>query len=161
MGKLTGFMEYTREVPARRPVAERVNDFQEVYQEFPEQKLRTQAARCMDCGVPFCHTGCPLNNVIPDWNDLVYRDRWKEAIRTLHATNNFPEFTGRICPAPCEAACVLGINKPPVTIKNIEKTIIEHAFHEGWIRPEPRSAGPASAWPSSARDLPAWPPRSN
>jgi glutamate synthase (NADPH/NADH) small chain len=137
MGKVTGFMEYTRQVPARRAVTGRVNDFQEVYEEFPEQKLRTQAARCMDCGVPFCHTGCPLNNVIPDWNDLVYRDRWKEAIRTLHATNNFPEFTGRICPAPCEAACVLGINSPPVSIKNIEQTIIEHAFREGWIHPEP------------------------
>jgi glutamate synthase (NADPH/NADH) small chain len=137
VGKVTGFMEYARETPARRPVEERINDFQEVYQEFPEQKLRTQAARCMDCGVPFCHTGCPLNNVIPDWNDLVYRDRWKEAIRTLHATNNFPEFTGRVCPAPCEAACVLGINEPAVTIKNIEKTIIERAFEEGWIRPEP------------------------
>jgi glutamate synthase (NADPH/NADH) small chain len=132
-------MEYTREGPSRRPVAERVNDFQELYQEFPEQKLRTQAARCMDCGVPFCHTGCPLNNVIPSWNDLVYHERWKEAVHTLHATNNFPEFTGRVCPAPCEAACVLGINDPPVTIKNIEKTIIEHAFHEGWIRPEPPS----------------------
>ena len=139
MGKVTGFMEYTREVPGRRPVPERVNDFQEVYQDFPEQKLRIQAARCMDCGVPFCHTGCPLNNVIPDWNDLVYRDRWKEAIRSLHATNNFPEFTGRVCPAPCEAACVLGINNPPVTIKNIEQTIIEHAFREGWIHPEPPS----------------------
>jgi len=139
VGKPTGFMEYTREVPARRPVAERVNDFQEVYQEFPEQKLRLQGARCMDCGVPFCHTGCPLNNIIPDWNDLVYRDRWREAVRSLHATNNFPEFTGRICPAPCEAACVLGINSPPVTIKNIEQAIIEHAFRAGWIRPEPPS----------------------
>ena len=129
-------MEYTREVPARRPIAERVNDFQEVYEDFPEPKLRLQGARCMDCGVPFCHTGCPLSNVIPDWNDLVYRDRWREAVRALHATNNFPEFTGRICPAPCEAACVLGINSPPVTIKNIEKAIIEHAFREGWIRPE-------------------------
>jgi glutamate synthase (NADPH/NADH) small chain len=129
-------MEHTRELPARRPVHERVHDFREVYQEFPEQKLRTQAARCMDCGVPFCHTGCPLKNIIPDWNDLVYRERWKEAIRTLHATNNFPEFTGRVCPAPCETACVLGINEPPVTIKNIEKTIIERAFQEGWIRPE-------------------------
>ncbi len=137
VGKATGFMEATREVPTRRPVEVRVNDYREVYQDFPEQKLRTQAARCMDCSVPFCHTGCPLNNIIPDWNDLVYRDRWKEAVRTLHATNNFPEFTGRICPAPCEAACVLGINEPPVTIKNIEKTIIEHAFKEGWIRPEP------------------------
>ncbi len=140
MGKVTGFMEYTREVPARRPVPERVNDFQEVYQEFPEQKLRIQGARCMDCGVPFCHTGCPLNNIIPDWNDLVYRDRWKEAIRALHATNNFPEFTGRVCPAPCEAACVLGINSPPVTIKNIEQAIIEHAFQEGWVHPEPPSS---------------------
>jgi glutamate synthase (NADPH/NADH) small chain len=133
-------MEYAREVPARRPVAERVNDFQEVYQEFPEHKLRLQGARCMDCGVPFCHTGCPLNNIIPDWNDLVYRDRWKEAIRALHATNNFPEFTGRVCPAPCEAACVLGISSPPVTIKNIEQAIIEHAFREGWIHPEPPSS---------------------
>ena len=137
MGKVTGFVEYTRETPQRRPVEERVNDWFEVYQEFAEDKVRTQGARCMDCGVPFCHTGCPLNNIIPDWNDLVYRDRWHAAIRVLHSTNNFPEFTGRICPAPCEAACVLGINEPPVTIKVIEKTIIEHAFHEGWIRPEP------------------------
>ncbi|MHB8652470.1 MAG: glutamate synthase subunit beta [Terriglobia bacterium] len=137
MGKVTGFKEYARELPARRPVAERVNDYFEVYQPFPEEKVREQGARCMDCGLPFCHTGCPLNNIIPDWNDLVYRDRWKDAIRVLHATNNFPEFTGRICPAPCEAACVLGISEPPVTIKMIEKTIIEHAFKEGWILPEP------------------------
>src|SRR5450432_3598853 len=137
MGKTTGFMEHTREVPTRRPVAERVNDYFEVYQDFPVEKVQTQGARCMDCGVPFCHTGCPLNNLIPDWNDLVYRDRWQEAVRTLHATNNFPEFTGRICPAPCEAACVLGINEPPVSIKVIEKHIVEHAWNEGWIRPEP------------------------
>ena len=137
MGKVTGFLEHTRELPQRRAVVERINDWFEVYHEFPEDKVRTQGARCMDCGVPFCHTGCPLNNIIPDWNDLVYRDRWKEAVRVLHSTNNFPEFTGRICPAPCEAACVLGINEPPVTIKVIEKTIIEHAFREGWIRPEP------------------------
>ena len=137
MGKTTGFMEHTREVPARRPVAERVNDYFEVYQDFPVEKVRTQGARCMDCGVPFCHTGCPLNNLIPDWNDLVYRDRWRDAIRVLHATNNFPEFTGRICPAPCEAACVLGINEPPVSIKVIERTIIDQAFEQGWIRPEP------------------------
>ncbi|HZT36991.1 MAG TPA: glutamate synthase subunit beta [Bryobacteraceae bacterium] len=137
MGKVTGFLEYQREVPARRPVAERINDWFEIYQDFPLEKVRTQGARCMDCGVPFCHTGCPLNNLIPDWNDLVYRDRWRDAIRMLHATNNFPEFTGRICPAPCEAACVLGINEPPVTIKNIEKTIIDYAFEQGWIRPEP------------------------
>src|ERR1700731_4190688 len=137
MGKVTGFMDYARELPERRPVAERLNDWFEVYQEFPEDKVRTQGARCMDCGVPFCHTGCPLNNVIPDWNDLVYRDRWREAVRVLHATNNFPEFTGRICPAPCEAACVLGINEPPVAIKVIERTIIDHAFDQGWIKPEP------------------------
>ncbi|HTC36093.1 MAG TPA: glutamate synthase subunit beta [Bryobacteraceae bacterium] len=137
MGKVTGFVEYSREAPERRPVPERINDWFEVYQDFPEDKVRTQGARCMDCGVPFCHTGCPLNNIIPDWNDLVYRDRWRAAIRVLHSTNNFPEFTGRICPAPCEAACVLGINEPPVTIKVIEKTIIEHAFNEGWIQPEP------------------------
>jgi len=137
MGKITGFLEYARETPERRPVEQRVQDWLEVYQPFPEEKLRHQGARCMDCGVPFCHTGCPLNNIIPDWNDLVYRDRWKDAIRVLHATNNFPEFTGRLCPAPCEAACVLGINEPPVTIKAIEKHIIDHAFREGWIKPEP------------------------
>jgi glutamate synthase (NADPH/NADH) small chain len=136
MGKVTGFIEYTREMPRRRPLAERINDYFEVYQPFPEERVRTQGARCMDCGVPFCHTGCPLNNFIPDWNDLVYRDQWKAAVRALHATNNFPEFTGRICPAPCEAACVLGINEPPVTIKVVEQTVIEHAFREGWIRPE-------------------------
>ena len=137
MGKVTGFKEFTRELPTRRPAHERVNDWFEIYLGFPEEKIRTQGARCMDCGVPFCHTGCPLDNIIPDWNDMVYRGRWKEAIRTLHATNNFPEFTGRICPAPCEAACVLGINEPPVTIKQIEKTIVDRAFDEGWIVPEP------------------------
>jgi glutamate synthase (NADPH/NADH) small chain len=137
MGKITGFIEYAREMPERRPVAERINDYLGVYQPFPEKSLQRQGARCMDCGVPFCHTGCPLNNVIPDWNDLVYRDRWKAAIRALHSTNNFPEFTGRVCPAPCESACVLGINEPPVTIKLIEQSIVERAFHEGWIRPDP------------------------
>ncbi|MCC6585563.1 MAG: glutamate synthase subunit beta [Bryobacterales bacterium] len=137
MGKTTGFIEYAREVPQRRPVTERVNDYFEIYLDFPEDRVRTQGARCMDCGVPFCHTGCPLNNIIPDWNDLVYRDRWREAIRVLHSTNNFPEFTGRICPAPCESACVLGINEPPVTIKVIERTIVDHAWKEGWITPEP------------------------
>jgi glutamate synthase (NADPH/NADH) small chain len=137
VGKVTGFKEYQRELPTRRLVTERIGDYFEVYQPFGEEKVRTQAARCMDCGVPFCHTGCPVNNIIPDWNDLVYRDHWKEAARILHSTNNFPEFTGRLCPAPCEAACVLGINEPPVTIKQIEKTIVEHAFKEGWIVPEP------------------------
>ncbi len=137
MGKHTGFIEYQREVPQRRDVAERVQDWFEIYKPFPAESVRTQGARCMDCGVPFCHTGCPLNNIIPDWNDLVYRDRWRDAIRVLHATNNFPEFTGRICPAPCEAACVLGINEPPVTIKVIERSIIDHAWEQGWILPEP------------------------
>src|SRR5579859_5988163 len=137
MGKDTGFMEFTREMPARRPVAERVNDWFEIYLDFPEEKLRAQGARGIDCGVPFCLTVCPLTNIIPDWNDLVYRGRWREAVRQLHATNNFPDFTGRICPAPCEAACVLGINEPPVTIKQIEKTIIDRAFDEGFIKPEP------------------------
>jgi glutamate synthase (NADPH/NADH) small chain len=130
-------MEHQRETATRRPVIERVNDWFEIYQDFPEEKLRTQGARCMDCGVPFCHTGCPVNNLIPDWNDLVYRGRWKEALRQLHSTNNFPEFTGRICPAPCEAACVLGINEPAVTIKQIEKSIVERGWEEGFIVPEP------------------------
>ncbi|MGZ4818013.1 MAG: glutamate synthase subunit beta [Terriglobales bacterium] len=137
MGKTTGFIEYSRELPSRRPVIERINDWFEIYREFPEEKLGVQGARCMDCGVPFCHTGCPVNNLIPDWNDLVYRGLWREAVRQLHATNNFPEFTGRICPAPCEAACVLGINQPPVTIKEIEKNIVERGFREGWIKPQP------------------------
>jgi glutamate synthase (NADPH/NADH) small chain len=139
MGNINGFLEYTRETPDRRPVFERVNDWFEVYQEFPPEKLKHQAGRCMDCGIPFCHTGCPVNNVIPDWNDLVYNGRWREAIRVLHATNNFPEFTGRICPAPCEAACVLGINDSPVTIKVVEQNIIDHAFGQGWVEPEPPS----------------------
>jgi len=137
VGKVTGFLEYTRELPQRRAPHQRIRDWFEIYQPFPEDPLRKQAARCMDCGVPFCHTGCPLTNIIPDWNDLVYRGKWREAVRQLHATNNFPEFTGRICPAPCEASCVLGINEPPVTIKQIERTIIDRAFEEGFIRPEP------------------------
>ena len=137
MGKVTGFLEYSRELPQRRAVSERVNDYFEIYQPFPKTAVQNQAARCMDCGIPFCHTGCPVNNIIPDWNDFVYRDRWKDAIRQLHATNNFPEFTGRICPAPCEAACVLGINEPAVTIKNIEKSIVEYAWEQGWVKPEP------------------------
>ena len=137
MGKVTGFLEYEREAPARRPVLERANDWFEVYQDFPAHSTRQQAGRCMDCGVPFCHTGCPVHNLIPDWNDLVWNDRWRDASRTLHATNNFPEFTGRICPAPCEAACVLGIHDKPVTIKVVEQSIVDHAFQEGWIQPEP------------------------
>jgi len=137
MGKITGFLEIEREQPTRRKPEERIKDWFEIYNPFPEEKQRDQAARCMDCGVPFCHTGCPVNNIIPDWNDLVYNNRWEAAMRRLHATNNFPEFTGRICPAPCEAACVLGITEPPVSIKVIERSIVERAWDEGWIRPEP------------------------
>jgi len=137
VAKPTGFLEFPRETPKRRPVEQRVHDWLEVYEEFPLEKLKTQAARCMDCGIPFCHQGCPLGNIIPDWNDLVYRDRWRDAIDRLHATNNFPEFTGRLCPAPCEAACVLGINADPVTIKQVELEIIEYAWQAGWVKPQP------------------------
>ncbi len=137
MGKITGFLEYPRETPSRRPADLRINDWFEVYQPMSESALRQQGARCMDCGVPFCHTGCPVSNVIPDWNDLVYNNRWREAIRVLHSTNNFPEFTGRICPAPCEAACVLAITEPAVAIKSIEQAIVDRAWSEGWIIPEP------------------------
>jgi hypothetical protein len=137
MGKVTGFLEIQREQPTRRKVEDRLHDWTEIYEPFGEEKQREQGARCMDCGVPFCHTGCPVNNLIPDWNDLVYNGRWETAIRRLHATNNFPEFTGRICPAPCEAACVLGINQPAVSIKLIERSIVERAWDEGWIQPEP------------------------
>ncbi|HEY0284585.1 MAG TPA: glutamate synthase subunit beta, partial [Vicinamibacterales bacterium] len=137
MGKPTGFIEIHRQKMPTRPVAERLKDWNEVYLPYPEDDLRKQGARCMDCGIPFCHQGCPLGNLIPDWNDLVYRDRWEPAIERLHATNNFPEFTGRLCPAPCEGACVLGINDDPVTIKYIEVSIIEKAFDEGWVTPKP------------------------
>lgn len=137
MGKITGFLEATRELPDKRPVEDRLHDYREFTLPWSEEKSRTQAGRCMDCGVPFCHTGCPLGNIIPDFNDLVYRGNWKEASNRLHATNNFPEFTGRLCPAPCEQACVLGINEPPVTIEEIEKQIVERAFSENWIQPEP------------------------
>ena len=127
MGKITGFLEISREHAPRRPVEERIGDWLQVYTEPKDNLVQAQGARCMDCGVPFCHTGCPLGNIIPDWNDLVYRNRWKEAIEVLHKTNNFPEFTGWVCPAPCEAACVLGINNHPVTIKQIEISVISHA----------------------------------
>ena len=140
MGEATGFLKYGRETPTRRPVPVRIRDWQEVYEPFPVEHLQTQAARCMDCGIPFCNNGCPLGNLIPDWNDLVYRNHWQEAIERLHATNNFPEFTGRLCPAPCEAACVLGINQDPVTIKQVEVTIVERAWDEGWIQPIPAAA---------------------
>src|SRR5687768_2534296 len=139
MGKPTGFKEIPREMPKRRPVELRVLDWNEIYNPLPDEKLRAQGARCMDCGIPFCHgpTGCPLGNIIPEWNDLVYKNRWRDAIEMLHKTNNFPEFTGRVCPAPCEEACVLGINEKPVTIKNIENEIADHAWANGWIEPAP------------------------
>jgi glutamate synthase (NADPH/NADH) small chain len=146
MGKPTGFLEYQRELPMARPPAERVGDWHEFHEHADETMLRNQGARCMDCGVPFCHTGtllagmasgCPINNLIPEWNDLVYRGLWKEALERLHKTNNFPEFTGRVCPAPCEGSCVLGINEPPVTIKSIECAIVDKGFEEGWVQPEP------------------------
>ena len=130
-----GFLTHDRKLPTRRPVAVRLHDWREVYEKFPESELRDQASRCMDCGIPFCHQGCPLGNLIPDWNDLVYRDDWQMAIERLHATNNFPEFTGRLCPAPCEAACVAGINTEAVTIKNVEVAIVDRAWAEGWIEP--------------------------
>jgi glutamate synthase (NADPH) small chain len=139
MGDIRGFMKYDRHHVSKQPVAERLKHYNEFLNILPPEELRTQGARCMDCGIPFCHTGCPLGNIIPDWNDLVYRDRWREAIDRLHATNNFPEFTGRVCPAPCEAACVLGINEDPVAIKQIEMSIADHAFEQGWILPQPPS----------------------
>ena len=146
MGKPTGFLEYARELPLDRSALKRINDWNEFHEHMDGQSLRQQGARCMDCGVPFCHngslisgmaSGCPINNLIPEWNDLVYRGLWKEALDRLHKTNNFPEFTGRVCPAPCEGSCVLGINAPPVTIKNIECTIIDHAWEKGWVKPQP------------------------
>jgi glutamate synthase (NADPH/NADH) small chain len=135
MGKPTGFIEIQRKKHPSRPTEERIHDWREVYLPYPPGELEKQGARCMDCGIPFCHQGCPLGNLIPDWNDLVYRDRWRAAIDRLHATNNFPEFTGKLCPAPCEGACVLGINDDPVTIKSIEATIIDRAWEEGWVTP--------------------------
>jgi glutamate synthase (NADPH/NADH) small chain len=146
MGKPTGFIEYLRELPLDRSALERIRDWNEFHHHMDEAKLRQQGARCMDCGIPFCHTGslisgmaagCPIHNLIPEWNDLVYRGHWKEALERLHKTNNFPDFTGRVCPAPCEGSCVLGINNPPVTIKNIECTIIDHGWENGWVVPEP------------------------
>jgi len=146
MGKPTGFIEYLRQLPLDRPAVERIRDWNEFHQPMPEKDLRQQAARCMDCGTPFCHTGallngmasgCPIHNLIPEWNDLVYRGLWKEALERLHKTNNFPEITGRVCPAPCEGSCVLAINAPPVTIKNLEYSIIERGWAEGWVVPHP------------------------
>ena len=137
MADPTGFLKHGRKLPSRRPVPIRLMDWKEVYQDFPAPDLRAQASRCMDCGIPFCNNGCPLGNLIPDWNDLVHREKWHEAIERLHATNNFPEFTGRLCPAPCEASCVLGINQPAVTIKQVEVSIIDQAYTNGWVTPHP------------------------
>jgi glutamate synthase (NADPH/NADH) small chain len=146
MGKPTGFIEYLRELPSDQPPIERIHNWDEFHLHMPEDKLRTQGARCMDCGIPFCHSGtlisgmasgCPINNLIPEWNDLIYRGLWREALDRLHKTNNFPEFTGRVCPAPCEGSCVLGITNPPVTIKNIENAIADRGWEEGWVRPDP------------------------
>ncbi len=146
MGKPTGFLEYQRELPADRDPLDRTSDWDEFHEPFPVKKLREQGARCMDCGTPFCHTGalfagmasgCPIHNLIPEWNDLVFKGRWKEALERLHRTNNFPEFTGRVCPAPCEGSCVLGITDPPVTIKAIECAIVDKGFDEGWVVPKP------------------------
>jgi glutamate synthase (NADPH/NADH) small chain len=140
MGKATGFLEHARVKQPSRPVTERVGDYRHIYYAYPADELTRQASRCMDCGIPFCHQGCPLGNLIPDWNDLVYRDNWRAAIDRLHHTNNFPEFTGLLCPAPCEGSCVLGINKDPVAIKSIELAIVDRAFDEGWIVPRPPAA---------------------
>jgi glutamate synthase (NADPH/NADH) small chain len=136
VGETTGFLKWNRQGPKRRPVELRLKDWKEVYEPFAVDNLQTQAGRCMDCGIPFCNNGCPLGNLIPDWNDLVYRNHWQDAIERLHATNNFPEFTGRLCPAPCESACVVGINQDPVSIKQVEVTIIDHAFENGWVLPQ-------------------------
>ena len=135
MGEPTGFINWKRATPKRRPIPVRVTDWREVYEPFDTDELNHQAGRCMDCGIPFCNNGCPLGNLIPDWNDLVYRGHWRDAIERLHATNNFPEFTGRLCPAPCESACVLGINQDPVSIKQVEVEIIDRAWNEGWVQP--------------------------
>jgi glutamate synthase (NADPH/NADH) small chain len=136
VGESTGFLKWERKLPEMRPVPVRLRDWREVYEDFPADELQLQAGRCMDCGIPFCNNGCPLGNLIPDWNDLVYREHWRAALDRLHATNNFPEFTGRLCPAPCESACVLGINQPPVAIKQVEVEIIDHAFEQGWVTPQ-------------------------
>ncbi|HEX7617438.1 MAG TPA: NAD(P)-binding protein, partial [Verrucomicrobiae bacterium] len=146
MGKPTGFLDFQRELPKDRPAGSRVADWKEFHLHMPEADLKQQGARCMDCGIPFCHmgqlisgmaSGCPIHNLIPEWNDLVYRGLWKEALERLHKTNNFPDFTGRVCPAPCEGSCVLGINAPPVTIKNIECALIDKGWDEGWVTAEP------------------------
>ena len=159
MGKPTGFMEFPRQAAPYRPAKERLLDFNEIYINHDVQRLSTQSARCMDCGVPFCQSeeGCPIHNLIPEFNDLVFRDEWREALDRLQKTNNFPEFTGRVCPAPCEGYCVLGITDPAVTIKNIEMAIIDRGFEEGWVTPNAPSSRTGKPSPSSAPDRPGWP----
>jgi glutamate synthase (NADPH/NADH) small chain len=168
MGEPRGFMEYQREPAHARPPLERIKDWSESHPPYDEETLRRQGARCMDCGVPFCHTGklvagmasgCPVNNLIPEWNDLVYQGQWREAIIRLHRTNNFPEFTGRVCPAPCEGSCTLGINAPPVTIKSIECEIVDRAWAEGWVKPDRRWPAPGSGWRWWGAGRRAWPVR--
>ena len=167
MGKPTGFLEYERNPIPDRPPLKRVQDWDEIHEPFDADKIQTQGARCMDCGTPYCHTGmllsnmasgCPVNNLIPEWNDLVYHGRWREALERLHKTNTFPEFTGRVCPAPCEGSCVLGVIEPPVTIKSIECAIIDMGFEKGWVTPSPPPNAPARRWPSWAPVPPASPP---
>ena len=161
MGKITGFMEYQRLAEAQLPIAERLKNFGEFVLHLSDEEAKIQGARCMDCGIPFCSNGCPVNNIIPDWNDLVYRGEWRQALEVLHSTNNFPEFTGRICPAPCEAACTLNINDDAVGIKSIEHAIIDKGWSRaGWCRSR-RRARPASGSRWSARARRVWPPPSN
>ena len=161
MGKITGFLEIEREDRAYEPASDRMRHYREFVIPPSEAEIERQAARCMDCGIPYCHTGCPVNNQIPDWNDLVYHSDWEVAAQNLHSTNNFPEVTGRVCPAPCEAACTLNIIDVPVTIKSIECAIADKAFDEGWVGPCRRRPRPASAWPSSAPAPPDSPPPSS
>ena len=141
-----GFLNIEQQKLMPRPVHQRIKDYRELYHPMPAESVARQASRCMDCGVPFCHTGCPLGNLIPDWNELVHRNRWEEALKALHDTNNFPEFTGKTCPAPCESSCVLALSGSPVTIKNIEIAIVDKGWEMGWIKPTPPEARPASGW---------------
>jgi len=156
MGKVTGFLELARVAEVALPVVERVRSYREFILTLKDDEAAAQATRCMDCGIPFCQSGCPINNIIPDWNDLVYRHQWRQALDVLHSTNNFPEFTGRVCPAPCEAACTLNINDDPVGIKSIEHFIIDKGWEEGWVVPLPPRRRPASGWPSSDRAPREW-----
>ena len=161
MGKATGFLEFERQEEHYEAPAARLKHYKEFVLHLSDEKAKVQSARCMDCGTPFCNSGCPVNNIIPDFNDMVFRNSWREALDTLHSTNNFPEFTGRICPAPCEAACTLNINDAPVGIKSIEHAIIDKGWEMGWVVAQPPVLKPAKQWPSSAPARPAWRPRNN